>query len=640
VTGVFLLHSVLAAKSTYYMLGAILLLFVLFLAGKKSEKWRKFFLFFTIGYNLVYLVWRVGFTLPVSLGVASAALSILLLAAELLGFWQSLVYRMLFVKGYQKEEHPLSDMETPPTVDVFIATYNEGLSILRRTIIACLNLDYPADRIQIHLCDDGHRPEARALCEELGIHYITRKGNLHAKAGNLNNALAQTSASFAMLLDADMVPKSNFLQKTVGAFLDDKVGFVQTPQMFFNPDPFQFNLHFNQKIPNEQDFFMMDIQAGRAGYNAVLHVGTNAVFRRSALDEIGGIPTGTITEDMATGMLLQAKGYRSVFIREVLCTGLSVESFGDLIRQRERWCRGNIQVAKKWNPLKIKGLSLAQRAIYIDGIFYWFFGVQKIIYLVSPLIYLIFGTVILSARFNSLLVFWLPSFLACLLSHRLLSNNSRSTTWSHIYEVALAPYLAMAALMEELFSRPIPFRVTPKGINTQKTTFVFRTALPHIVLLTLTITGWTVTAFHIIGGQMNAGSVFINVGWSLYNVIAIVMSILVCIERPRERIAERVTTGRAAEVHIDGLPSCRLLDISETGAKLECDIPEDRVTTGADVLLESNLIGQIEGRIVWKRSEKGKTALGIKFAQYSTEVYKRVMKIVADENKGYHDNHT
>ncbi len=636
----FLLNSVLAAKSTYYMLGAVLLLSVLFIAGKAAPQWKRIFVFVTIGYNFVYLVWRAAFTLPVSLGIASTVLSLLLLVAELLGFWQSSIYRLLFVKGYHREEHPLSEWETPPTVDVFIATYNEGMSILRRTIIACLNLDYPADRIQIHLCDDGHRAEARALCEELGIHYITRPDNLHAKAGNLNNALAQTSGDFVMLLDADMMPKSSFLQKTVGAFMDDGVGFVQTPQMFFNPDPFQFNLHLNQRIPNEQDFFMMDIQAGRASYNAVLHVGTNAVFRRSALEAIGGIPTGTITEDMATGMLLQAKGYRSVFIREVLCTGLSVESFHDLIRQRERWCRGNIQVTKKWSPFTAKGLSLAQRVIYIDGLLYWFFGVQKIIYILSPLAFLLFGTVILSTSVNQLLLFWLPSYLASLLSYRLLSNKSRSMTWSHIYEVAMAPYLAIAALMEALFSRPIPFRVTPKGLSAAKTTFAFRTALPYIALLGLTFAGWTITDFRLIGGQTDAGSVLINVGWSFYNVIAIVMSILVCIERPRERIAERVSAGTAVDVHIDGIPACRIVDISETGAKLECDMPEDGVTTGADVRLESNLIGQIEGRIVWKRRENGKTALGIKFAQYSTEIYKKVMKIIADENKGYHDNHT
>ena len=333
-------NTVWSVPTVMFMLGAVVLLILLFLLAKNVPRWRTPFVIISIAYNIVYLVWRAGYTLPLSYGILSAALGVALLLAECMGFFQSSIYRLLFIKPYQIKARPLSDWPTPPSVDVLIATYNEDVSILERTILACLNLDYPVDRLQIYLCDDGRRPNVHALCDTLGIRYLSRADSQNAKAGNLNNALGQSKGEFVMLLDADMVPKSNFLQKTIGYFLDDQVGFVQTPQVFYNPDPFQHNLRFNQKIPNEQDFFMLDIQAARANYNAVLHVGTNAVFRRKALDEIGGIPTGTITEDMATGMLIQAKGYQSVFVREVLCTGLSVESFRDLIHQRERWCRG------------------------------------------------------------------------------------------------------------------------------------------------------------------------------------------------------------------------------------------------------------------------------------------------------------
>ena len=216
---------------------------------------------------------------------------------------------------------------------------------------------------------------------------------------------------------------------------------------------------------------------------------------------------------MATGMLIQSKGYSTVFVREVLCTGLSVESFSDMIKQRERWCRGNIQVTKKWNPLTIKGLTLAQRIIYTDGLIYWFSGIQKMIYLLCPLIYLIFGTVILQASISNLLLFWFPSYLASLLSYRVLAKESRSLTWSHIYEVAMAPFLAMAALMEAIFSKPIPFRVTPKGLNAKKTTFALRTSIPYDILLALTILGWVVAGKQIANGIGNADSLMLNFAW-------------------------------------------------------------------------------------------------------------------------------
>ncbi|MEA4929726.1 MAG: glycosyltransferase [Candidatus Limiplasma sp.] len=628
--------SLWADQSWLGMLLAILLLLVFFAVAKKWPRWRVPFLFLSIGYNVVYLVWRIGYTLPLSYGVLSAVLGIILLLAECMGFFQSAVYRLLFVKPYRQQPRLLSEWPAPPTVDVLIATYNESLSILEKTLLACLNLDYPADRLQICLYDDGRRDEVRALCESLGVRYLTRDNSLHAKAGNLNSALAQTGGEYVLLLDADMVPKSYFLQKTLGYFLDARVGFVQTPQVFYNPDPFQFNLHFNRKIPNEQDFFMLDIQAARANYNAVLHVGTNAVFRRSALDAIGGIPTGTITEDMATGMLLQAKGYQSIFVREVLCTGLSVESFSDLIRQRERWCRGNIQVTKKWNPLTLKGLSTAQRIIYLDGLVYWFFGVQKMIYLLCPLIYLIFGTVILRASVHDLLLFWFPSYMASLLSYRALTNRSRSLSWSHIYEVAMAPYLAMAALVEAIFSRPIPFRVTPKGLNTARRSFAIRTSIPYLLLLALTVLGWVLTWTSIRGG--NADSLLLNAAWSLYNAIAVAMSILVCVERPRKRVAERITVDEPITVSTDPGVACHIVDISETGAKIVCEPSTTPKTVGETVDLTSPQLGTVEGKIIWKQSGGKKDTFAVVFNKNPLTVRRKVIKVISDQNKGYHDN--
>ena len=94
-------------------------------------------------------------------------------------------------------------------------------------------------------------------------------------------------------------------RKTVPYFHDGATAFVQVPQAFYNEDPFQYNMFSKDRIPNEQDFFMQTLQAGKDRFNAVMYVGSNTVFRRTALDEIGGFATGVITEDMATGMLLQ-----------------------------------------------------------------------------------------------------------------------------------------------------------------------------------------------------------------------------------------------------------------------------------------------------------------------------------------------
>jgi len=624
------------------MLGLILFIIALFLGAGKSTLIRKLFIFVTIAYNLGYLVWRVIFTLPFSFGAVSIIFGVILFLAELMGFWQTMVFRFLFWKPFKVYKSPPTRFENQPTVDVFIATYNENLKILKKTIFGCKNLNYPPDQIQIYMCDDGSRQEVKDLCSEFGVHYISRENNIHAKAGNLNNALAHSKGDFILLLDADMVPKSTFLDKTIGYFVDEKVGFVQTPQIFYNPDPFQFNLHMNENIPNEQDFFMVDIQAGRANYNAVLHVGTNAVFRRKAIEDIGGIPTGTITEDMATGMLIQAKGYTSLFVKEVLCTGLSVESFGGLVKQRERWCRGNIQVTKKWNPATLKGLSLAQRIIYVDGFIYWFFGVQKMIYILCPIIYLVFGVVILKANVYDLILFWFPSFLASTLTFRALTNRSRSMTWSHIYEVAMAPYLSLAALYEVIFAKPIRFIVTAKGTNTEKASFSWLLAFPHLFLFAATILGWILVIPKLGSDSPRVfNSVLINTFWSVYNIFAIAPGIFVCLERPRKRTAERLSAMEEVKLSLDESASCKIVDISDTGARIECTNFTEP-TAGPDdspsVKMSAQKIGDMKGDVMWSSSKDGVKSFGIRFKEQTNDIYGKVVKFITDKNRGFHKN--
>lgn len=625
---------------TYIFFAVTLMILLVYFAAKKSNFAKKLFIILTIVINLTYLLWRTVFTLPFNLGAVSIIVGILLLLAEWMGFWQFFVFRLLFWKPYRNEEWPPEDFIILPSVDVFISTYNEDTKILKKTISGCQNLDYPEDRLNIFLCDDGRRDEVRQLCEELGVNYLRREDNKDAKAGNINNALKHTSGEFIMLLDADMVPKSFFLKKTLGYFVDSQMGFVQTPQMFYNPDPFQYNLRLYKQIPNEQDFFMRDIQGGRDNFNAVLHVGTNAVFRRNAIEEIGGIPTGTITEDMATGMLLQAKGYNSKFVKEVLCTGLSVESFSDLVKQRERWCRGNIQVSKKWNPLTLKGLSPMQKLIYVDGFVYWFFGVQKMIYILCPLVFLIFGKVVLNAPVLNLLIFWFPSYFASILAYRTLVKKTRSVTWSHIYEVATAPFLSLAALMEAIFSRPIPFRVTPKGINSERTVISLRYALPHIVLLILTLIGWALAFIRLdVTSALSVNATIINLAWSVYNAFAIVTSILVCVERPRKRDSERLAAHEAITLSLDEGASCKIVDISESGAKIECEHMSDgKEAFSGSVQIKSREFEELDGTIMWAKSEGKQKSFGVKFGKLPNNVYRKIVGYISDHNKGYHDD--
>ncbi len=177
------------------------------------------------------------------------------------------------------------DLSAWPTVDLFIPTYNEPLSIVQNTVFGALSIDYPADKLKIYILDDGRREEFRAFAEALGVGYITRDNNIHAKAGNLNHALGLTDGELLALFDSDHVPNRAFLQLTVGGFLTDpKLSLVQTPHHFYSPDPFERNLRGGGSIPNEGLLFYGLIQDGNDLWNAAFFCGSCAVIRRSAVE--------------------------------------------------------------------------------------------------------------------------------------------------------------------------------------------------------------------------------------------------------------------------------------------------------------------------------------------------------------------
>ncbi|MBM7868517.1 glycosyltransferase [Heliobacterium gestii] len=519
----------------------------------------------------LYLGWRTAETLPDS-GVALIWGSLLLIS-EWIQAGQSVVFYSLSLHPSRREP-PALPLQ-PPAVDVFVATYNEPKHILRSTVAGCRNLEYPEEQLRIWLCDDDRREEVRQLAEEMGVGYFSRRTNEDAKAGNLNNALGHTQGELIVTLDADMIPRPEFLQRTVGFFTDEKLAFVQAPQAFYNQDIFQYNLLQGWNIPNEQDMFMRVVQAGRDRHNAAMYIGSNTVFRRSALAAIGGFATGTITEDMATGMLLQAKGYRTIYLNEILAEGLSAESFSDYIRQRIRWARGNVQTARKWNPLTVPGLTVAQRLLYGDSVLYWYSGLFKLTFILSPLAYLLLGIPVMQTDVQGILTFWLPQFVLSAICFRLCTGKMRDIFWSNIYETAVAPAVLRAVLGETLFGKGAKFEVTPKGVTGQRHFFHRRLAAPHLILLMLSLAGLLVGSYRLYeGGGGEAGAILVNLFWAIYNVGGLSGAVLLAWEPPRMREKERFERSYQAALTVSTSGErthsfeAVTLDISESGCCL------------------------------------------------------------------------
>lgn len=440
-----------------------------------------------------------------------------LFIAEILGFVQFILFIYISSREPNNDYDSIKKHYKIPSVDIVIPTYDEPTYLLKTTIAAAINIKYAEDKKKIYVCDDGKRYEVKKLCEELNVNYSVRKDNTHSKSGNINNMLANSTGDLIAVFDADMIAKSNFLEKTVHYFYDEKVGFVQTPQSFYNADIFQ--KVFKKKIPAEQDFFMRDIQENRSYINSEIHVGTNAVFRRSALDAIGGYPTFSITEDIALGFLIQSEGYKSIFLNEPLALGLNPTNLKDFLGQRDRWCRGNLQLLKSKNPFKIKGLKLNQKVAYIDGLFSWYSSILKMIFILAPIFYLLTGIFFIDASIQDLLVMFIPYFSVQYLTFSVNSPNTRTMYWAHIYETIMAPYNAKSCFYHLFKKSNTKFRVTNKDIKSLKKKIYIKEAYPHIFLIILTILAWIVGCNKVSEGELDIYIYIINIVWTVYNVI-------------------------------------------------------------------------------------------------------------------------
>jgi len=373
-------------------------------------------------------------------------------------------------------------------VDVFLPTYSEPVEMLERSIIGCQAMNYPNKTLW--LLDDQRRPAMRELAERLGCRYLDRPDNSHAKAGNLNHAFDFAEAELVLCFDADFIPTRDFLERTVGFFRDPKVALVQTPQNFFNEDAVQRNLGLERVLEDEQKLFFRTLQPGRDSANAIVCHGTCWIARRSALDEIGGIPTETITEDWATSIKLQAAGYKLLYLNEALSAGLSADTCGEFVQQRSRWAQGTLQsLFAPTNPLTIPGLDWKQRLLHFSGILYYAGSVTNLFNLLAPLLYLFGGVFILRMTITEMIFFRLPFTVGYYMLYSWLTLGNRSALWTEFYDAYLAPSMGITAL--RTFCQPFGrgFRVTDKTQRPRRITVNRRVAAPFVILIALHLAG-------------------------------------------------------------------------------------------------------------------------------------------------------
>ena len=345
-------------------------------------------------------------------------------------------------------------------VDVF-TTYCDGepIDMVTQTLLAIKKMDYPHET---YLCDEDNNEYLKNFCKEYGIVHVTRTNKKNAKAGNINNALKIASGDICVVMDPDHVPEKNFLTELLPYFEDENIGFVQSVQGYYNQNESKVALGAAEQTYQFYGPVMMSMNS----YGTVNAIGANCVFRRKALDSIGGHSAG-LSEDMHTAMQLYAKGWKSVYVPKMLTKGLVPATLSSYFKQQLKWSRGTFELLISSFPKLFSNFTLRQKLHFGIIPLHYLSGIIYFLVLLIPILSLFFSTTPWRGNIYNFWLITLPIF-ASILGIRLfvqkwiIKKSERGlhitggllfhTTWS----------IFMLGVFYSLIRKKIPYIPTPK----------------------------------------------------------------------------------------------------------------------------------------------------------------------------------
>lgn len=520
-----------------------------------------------IGALVMYLTWRVAFTLPA--GGWNLAVAWILVTFEALPLG-GLVLKAITLWNIDSRA-PAPVMELPPgqKVAVLIPTYNEPVEVLAPTIAAACALE-PAHETWV--LDDGDRPWVARMCASFGARYVSRAQHDHAKAGNMNHALDLMAAEeeaggdridFIAVLDCDHVPLPTFLTATLGWFADEDVALIQGPQAFYNSGAFD-----DDGLSGEQGMFFNVLMPSRNTAGAgPFWCGSTSLLRVKALRAVGGVATETITEDMHTTIKLIRSGWKTVYHHQTLAVGLAPATADQYLLQRRRWGMGAMQIltherlwaAKSW-------MSWRNFHEYLNGTLWWLEGIATLVAFLIPMLVMLSGAQTSTAGPVEFLVAFLAMFCTRLWGSKRLMRHQIHWPTAFALRIFRVP-VGLACLWWLVSRKSLEFQVTPKGASDAR----LRGSTPQILnVLAIVVAGVILYAVAGVAGwvpwKTSAGSTLAAGAW-----LALAGVVLVLGTR-RIRAAEFATSRRNAHrisvkapVTIGGIRG-DLVDISMGGA--------------------------------------------------------------------------
>ncbi len=322
-----------------------------------------------------------------------------------------------------------------PTVDVYLPTCGEPIDVLENTMAHISNLDYP--NFTVYVLDDSNRKEVKLLADRYKFFYVVRKNRPELKkSGNVRNAFSFTEGELILILDADFCPRADFLHETVPYFQLSRLAILQTPQFF--------RVHKEQNFIEKgaasvQELFYRLIQVNRNHYGAAMCVGTCALYRRKALEPLGGTYPITDSEDANTGMWLFKNGWKVSYLPINLAAGLCPDTMESFFSQQSRWATGATSLFLSKDRFWAAKMTLMQRLSFISGMLYYQATALGLLFIPIPSIVMVWFYPENIYWYN--LAFAAPSFLFSLIHMKLWSKQDYGL---HVLKVRAVSYYAHA----------------------------------------------------------------------------------------------------------------------------------------------------------------------------------------------------
>ncbi len=437
-----------------------------------------------------YVIFRAYFFWQAHLTPLETVFSVLYFMAETFILLHCFFFFLSIVSDNMHREDPQrKEPGEDASVSILIPARHEPKKVVENTLLTCKSIEY--DNKKVYLLDDSSietfKQESRDLSAALGVELFTRDNNRGAKAGLINEVLKILTSKYIAVFDADQNPMPLFLKKII-PFLeaDDQLAFVQTQQFYSNGDVSPVAMASQA----QQAVFFEYVCQGKSMHGAMFCCGTNVVFRRAALEDVGGFAEDSVTEDLATSLKMHRKHWKSMYFNKAYTFGMAPEDLESYFKQQNRWAMGSIGLFRKVLELffhDMKALTPIQWIEYSLATTWYFIGWAYFFMVAGPIIYIFFNmhSFVMDPLF--IILTWLPFIVLSMLVFYS-SMGKKKYTSLNMFKVQMLNMLTMPILIRAallgIMNVKRGFQVTPKGGSTS---VPFRDLWSQLLLLGINV---------------------------------------------------------------------------------------------------------------------------------------------------------